>query len=42
MPIGLQLQARSFAESDLLRTAHQYQQQTDWHLQRPKSSEAKS
>jgi aspartyl-tRNA(Asn)/glutamyl-tRNA(Gln) amidotransferase subunit A len=35
LPIGLQLQSRSFAESDLLRTAHQYQQQTDWHSRRP-------
>ena len=35
MPIGLQLQARSFDEATLLRVAHQFQQQTDWHTRRP-------
>lgn len=37
LPIGLQFQAPAFAESLLLRVAHQYQQQTDWHLRRPTS-----
>ena len=35
MPVGLQLQARSFDEPTLLRAAHQFQQQTDWHTRRP-------
>ncbi len=37
LPIGLQLQAASFRESVLLQSAHQFQQQTDWHLRRPSS-----
>ena len=37
MPIGLQLQANMFCESTLLRAAHQFQTQTDWHLKRPQS-----
>jgi aspartyl-tRNA(Asn)/glutamyl-tRNA(Gln) amidotransferase subunit A len=36
LPIGLQLQAKRFDESTLLQAAHQYQTQTDFHLQRPK------
>jgi aspartyl-tRNA(Asn)/glutamyl-tRNA(Gln) amidotransferase subunit A len=35
LPIGLQLQAAAFNEDILLRTAHQFQQQTDWHSRRP-------
>jgi aspartyl-tRNA(Asn)/glutamyl-tRNA(Gln) amidotransferase subunit A len=35
LPIGLQLQAPSFEELNLLRAGHQYQQKTDWHLRRP-------
>ena len=35
MPIGLQLQARSFEESTLLQAAHQFQTVTDWHQRRP-------
>lgn len=35
LPIGLQLQARSFEESLLLNAAHQFQLQTDWHQRRP-------
>ena len=31
LPIGLHLVGTHFAESTLLRCAHQYQQQTDWH-----------
>jgi aspartyl-tRNA(Asn)/glutamyl-tRNA(Gln) amidotransferase subunit A len=37
MPIGLQLQGKSFDEATLLQIAHQFQQQTDWHTQRPSS-----
>lgn len=37
LPIGLQLQGRPFDEATLLRMAHQFQQQTDWHLRRPQS-----
>ena len=37
LPIGLQLQARRFDETILLRTAHQFQTQTDWHKRSPKS-----
>ncbi len=32
-PVGLQLIGNYFEESKLLNIAHQYQQQTDWHLQ---------
>ncbi|QDF95259.1 Asp-tRNA(Asn)/Glu-tRNA(Gln) amidotransferase GatCAB subunit A [Azoarcus sp. DD4] len=35
LPVGLQLIGDYFAEGRLLATAHQYQQATDWHLQRP-------
>ncbi|MEE3373384.1 MAG: amidase family protein [Planctomycetota bacterium] len=35
LPIGLQLQAPPFEEARLLRAAHQYQQETDWHARRP-------
>lgn len=34
-PVGLQLIGNHFDESTLLRTAHQYQQNTDWHTRRP-------
>jgi aspartyl-tRNA(Asn)/glutamyl-tRNA(Gln) amidotransferase subunit A len=40
LPIGLQLQSPAFAEVPLLRVAHQYQQQTDWHLRRPAGPES--
>lgn len=33
LPIGMQLIGKPFREADLLQVAHQYQQQTDWHLQ---------
>jgi aspartyl-tRNA(Asn)/glutamyl-tRNA(Gln) amidotransferase subunit A len=36
LPIGLQLQAPPFAEDRLLAAAHQFQEYTDWHTQRPK------
>ncbi|MFK7765767.1 MAG: Asp-tRNA(Asn)/Glu-tRNA(Gln) amidotransferase subunit GatA [Mariniblastus sp.] len=37
MPIGLQLQGRSFKESTLLQAANQFQTVTDWHQRRPQS-----
>jgi len=35
LPIGMQLVGRPFGESVLLRVAHQYQQETDWHRRSP-------
>lgn len=35
LPIGLHLQGPLLAEERLLRAAHLYQQQTDWHTKRP-------
>ncbi len=35
MPVGLQLIGKHFAESKLLNIAHQFQQETDWHLKTP-------
>ncbi|QDU56429.1 Asp-tRNA(Asn)/Glu-tRNA(Gln) amidotransferase subunit GatA [Aeoliella mucimassa] len=35
LPIGLQLQAKPLAEETLLRAAYMYQNETEWHLQRP-------
>ena len=35
MPVGLQIMGNYFAESKLLNIAHQFQQNTDWHLQTP-------
>lgn len=35
LPIGLQLIGNHFAEPRLLNIAHQYQQQTNWHLASP-------
>ncbi len=35
LPIGIQLVGKDFDEARLLNVAHQYQQHTDWHLQRP-------
>ena len=35
LPVGLQLVAPHWQEARLLRTAWAYQQETDWHLQRP-------
>ena len=37
LPIGLHLVGAHFAESTLLRCAHQYQQQTDWHMACPEA-----
>jgi aspartyl-tRNA(Asn)/glutamyl-tRNA(Gln) amidotransferase subunit A len=35
LPVGIQLMGPHFREDLLLRTAHVYQQATDWHLKRP-------
>ena len=35
LPVGLHLVGPHFGESELLRCAHQYQGQTDWHTQSP-------
>ena len=35
LPVGLQLIGKHFDESRLLNVAHQYQQVTDWHNQKP-------
>ncbi len=35
LPIGLQLIGRAFEEETILRTAHAYEQSTQWHLDRP-------
>ena len=35
LPVGLQLIGDIFSESRLLNLAHQFQQETHWHLQRP-------
>ncbi len=35
LPIGIQLVGNDFAEALVLNIAHQYQQHTDWHQQRP-------
>jgi aspartyl-tRNA(Asn)/glutamyl-tRNA(Gln) amidotransferase subunit A len=35
MPVGLQLLGNYFQEGELLRTAHAFQQATDWHQRAP-------
>ena len=35
LPIGLQLMGSHFSEAKLLNAAHQYQQNTNWHLATP-------
>ena len=35
LPIGLQIGGRPFAEETLLRVAHTYEQNTEWHTRRP-------
>jgi aspartyl-tRNA(Asn)/glutamyl-tRNA(Gln) amidotransferase subunit A len=35
LPIGMQLAGRPFTEGTLLRVAHQYQQETEWHERMP-------
>ena len=37
LPVGLHLVGPHFGESALLRCAHQYQQQTDWHVACPEA-----
>jgi len=34
-PTGLQLIGKHFQETSILSAAHQYQQNTDWHLRAP-------
>ena len=36
LPIGLQISGAPWAEANVLRLAHAYEQQTDWHKKRPK------
>ena len=35
LPVGMQLIGNYFDEARMLNIAHQYQQETDWHLQTP-------
>ena len=37
LPVGLHLVGAHFAEGTLLRCAHQYEQQTEWHMARPEA-----
>ena len=37
LPVGLHLVGPHWAEESLLRTAYQYQAQTDWHLACPEA-----
>ena len=39
LPVGMQLVSNYFEEQTLLNLGHQYQQQTDHHLQMPKEFE---
>jgi len=41
-PVGLQILGTHFAEAQLLNVAHQFQQVTDWHQQRPSFAEEKA
>jgi aspartyl-tRNA(Asn)/glutamyl-tRNA(Gln) amidotransferase subunit A len=36
LPIGIQISGAPWAEANVLRLAHAYEQQTDWHTRRPK------
>ncbi|MGH9634623.1 MAG: amidase family protein, partial [Candidatus Angelobacter sp.] len=36
LPIGLQISGAPWAEGNVLRLAHAYEQQTEWHKKRPK------
>jgi aspartyl-tRNA(Asn)/glutamyl-tRNA(Gln) amidotransferase subunit A len=36
LPIGMQIIGRQFAEDMILNIAHQYEQETEWHKQKPK------
>lgn len=35
LPVGLQVIGKAFDESTMLRTAHAYEQSTEWHLKKP-------
>jgi aspartyl-tRNA(Asn)/glutamyl-tRNA(Gln) amidotransferase subunit A len=35
LPVGLQIMGGAFDEETVLRVAHAYEQETEWHLQRP-------
>ncbi len=35
LPVGLQVLAKHFDESTMLRVAHAYEQSTDWHTRHP-------
>ena len=35
LPIGVQIIGKSFAEENILKVAHAYQQATDWHKRKP-------
>jgi aspartyl-tRNA(Asn)/glutamyl-tRNA(Gln) amidotransferase subunit A len=35
MPAGMTLTGRRFAEATVLRAAHAFQRETDWHTRRP-------
>ena len=35
LPVGLQVLARPFDESTMLRVAHAYEQATNWHTRHP-------
>lgn len=37
MPVGLQVIGKHWSESLLFNVAHKFQQQTDWHLKKPKN-----
>ena len=41
MPVGMQLIAPAFCEDRILRLAHAYQTETDWHLRHPTASETR-
>ena len=36
LPIGLQITGAQFDEQKILQVGHWYQQQTKWHLEKPK------
>jgi aspartyl-tRNA(Asn)/glutamyl-tRNA(Gln) amidotransferase subunit A len=36
LPIGLQISGAPWAEGSVLRLAHAYERQTEWHTRRPK------